>query len=122
MFRSAKCWGSPIPETILTSKTILLTIREDVATCSRAIWPLKGFAFSTRDLPHPTVAISCASQKDMGLGVPFCPLEEESKQKIWQGTKLERKWLLVQSINTFFTCFIYDPIYFNQSILIFYIG
>lgn len=85
VFGSPKQWGSSIPEAILTAKTILLTIRKDTATCSWTIWPLKGFAFPTWDLPHPAVAISCASQKDRGLGVPFYPLEEESKQQI-------RKW------------------------------
>lgn len=64
-----------------------LTIRKDMATSGWTAWPLERLAFSTRDLPHPGVAISCASQEDKGLWVPLHPLRSGSQKGKKSGKK-----------------------------------
>lgn len=63
-----------------------LTIRQDPATCGWACWTLKGFAVPTGDLPHPCVAISCTSQKYVGLRVPLHPLCRDRRNRQHHGS------------------------------------
>lgn len=57
-----------------TLKNAALTIREDSATGGRAVRALEGLAVTSRNLPHPGVAISRARQEDRCPRVPLHPL------------------------------------------------
>ena len=57
-----------------TLRDAALTIREDSAASSRAVGALEGLAVTSRNLPHPGVAISRARQEDRCPRVPFHPL------------------------------------------------
>lgn len=57
-----------------TLRDAALTIREDSAAGGRAVGALEGLAVTSRNLPHPGVAISRARQEDRCPRVPFHPL------------------------------------------------
>lgn len=57
-----------------TLRNAALTIREDSATGGRAVGALEGLAVTSRNLPHPGVAISRARQEDRCPRVPLHPL------------------------------------------------